>query len=179
MRIQAIAASVVMTILLLASATVVEAAPPLPSSFHGIVKWDNGNNVPEGTIVSAWINGVKYAETESQMDSGDSVYAIDVPGDDLETPGVEGGVEGDSIVFKVGDSTASQTGTWHTGTDVELNLTAPPTAVTLSSFTARSGAALPTELISHSLLALAAAVGLIALIGASDLLVKGAKDEKR
>ncbi len=175
MKGKTISMSVVMIILLIASATVVEAAPPWPSSFYDTVKWNNGNNVPEGTTVSAWINGVKYAETESQMDSGDSVYAIDVPGDDLETTEVEGGVEGDTIVFKVGDSTASQTGTWHTGTDVELNLTAPPTAVTLSSFTAKSGAALPTDLISYSLLALAAAVGLIVLIGASALLIKDAK----
>ena len=174
MRSQAIVASVMMIILLIASATVAEAAPPLPSSFRGTVKWNNGNNVPEGTTVSAWINGVKYAETQSQIDSGDSVYAIDVPGDDLETPGVEGGVEGDTIVFKVGDSTAGQTGTWHTGTDVELNLTATPTAVTLSSFTAKSGAALPTDLISRSLLALAAA-SLIALIGVIALLIKDAK----
>ena len=175
MRSQAIVASVMMIILLIASATVVEAAPPLPSSFRGTVKWNNGNNVPEGTAVSAWINGVKYAETQSQMDAGDSVYAIDVPGDDPDTTGVvEGGVEGNTVVFKVGDSTSSQTGTWHTGTDVDLNLTAPPTAVTLSSFTARSGAALPMELISSSLLALAA-VGLIALMSVGALLVKDAK----
>jgi len=175
MRSQVIVASVVMTILLLASATVVEAIPPLPSSFHGTVKWSNGNNVAEGTTVSAWINGVKYAETQSQMDAGVSVYAIDVPGDDPETTEVEGGVEGNTVVFKVGDSTAGQTGTWHTGTDVELNLTAPPTAVTLSSFTAKSGTALLTDLISRSLLALAAVAGLIGLMAASAILVKDAK----
>ena len=177
MRSQAIVASVMMIILLIASATVVEAAPPLPSSFRGTVKWNNGNNVPEGTTVSAWINGVQYAETQSQMDAGDSVYAIDVPGDDPETTEIEGGVEGDTVVFKVGDSTSSQTRTWYTGTDVELNLTAPPTAVTLFSFTARAGVVRPPDLIPHLLLA--AVTGLIALIGVSALLVKGAEDEKR
>ncbi len=173
MRSQAIVASVMMIILLLASAAVAEAAPPLPSCFRGTVKWSNGNNVPEGTTVSAWINGVKYVETQAQIDAGNSVYAIDVPGDDLETTEVEGGVEGDTIVFKVGDSTANQTATWHTGTDVELNLTATPTTVTLSSFTAKSGVALPKDLISLSLLALAAA-SWIALIGANAL-IKDAK----
>jgi len=174
MRSKVLVASMALTILLLSGPTVVEAMPPLPSSFRGTVKWD-GTNVPAGTVVSAWINGVKYAETQSQMYQGNSVYAINVPGDDPETTGVvEGGVEGDTIVFKVGDSTASPTGTWHTGTDVELNLTAPPTAVTLSSFTARSGAALPTDLISRFLFALAT-IGLIALPAASAILVKDAK----
>jgi len=172
MRGQAIVASVAMIILL--GTTVAEAAPPLPSSFRGTVKWNNGDNVLEGTTVSAWINGVKYAETQSQMDAGDSVYAIDVPGDDPETTEVEGGVEGDTVVFKVGDSTASQTGTWHTGTDVELNLTATPTTVTLSSLTARSGAVLSMGLISRFLLALAV-IGLIALLAASAILAKDAK----
>jgi len=162
------------TILLLFGATLIEAAPPWPSSFYGAVKWD-GTNVAEGTVVSAWINGVKYAETQSQMYQGNSVYAINVPGDDPESTGVvEGGVEGNAIVFKVGDSTASPTGTWYSGTDVELNLTATPTAVTLSSFTARPGVAVPTELTPWFLLALAA-IGLIALLAASAILVKDAK----
>jgi hypothetical protein len=162
-----------LTILLLSGTTVVEAMPPLPSSFHGTVKRD-GTNVAEGTVVSAWINGVKYAETQSQMYQGNSVYAINVPGDDPDTTQVEGGVEGNTIVFKVGDSTASPTGTWHTGTDVDLNLTAPPTAVTLSSFTAKPVAVPPVGFTSRFLLALAV-TGLIALLAASAILVKDAK----
>jgi len=174
MRSQAIVASVVITISLLSHATVGDTPPPLPSSFSGTVKWNNGNNVPDGTAVSGWINGVKYAETQSQMDAGNSVYTIDVPGDDPETTEVEGGVEGSTVVFEVGDSIASQTGTWHTGTDVELNLTAPPTAVTLSSLNARSGVTMSTELTFRSLLALGAA-GLIGWLAASALLAKDAK----
>jgi len=103
--------------------TSIGAVPPsLPSSFYGAVKLD-GANVPDGTIVSAWIRGVKYAQTQTLTYQGDSVYAVRVPGDDAETPGVEGGVEGDTIIFRVGEATAVQTGTWHEGTDVELNLT--------------------------------------------------------
>ena len=97
--------------------------PPLPSSFYGAAKLD-GANVSDGTIVSAWIRGVKYAETQTLTYQGDSVCAIRVPGDDLGTPEVEGGVEGDTIIFKVGEAAATQTGTWHGGTDVEFNLTA-------------------------------------------------------
>ena len=51
-------------VLLALSPTAAEAVPPIPSSFYGTVKL-NGSNVPGGTKVSAWIGGVKYAETET------------------------------------------------------------------------------------------------------------------
>ena len=47
-----------------------------------------------------------------------------------------------------------------------------PTAVTLSSFTATSGAVVPTDLISRSLLALAAVAGLIMLMRVGALLAR-------
>jgi len=168
MRNKAIAVLVVVTTLLLSGITIVEAVPPLPSSFHGTVRWSIGINVSPGIVVSAWINGVKYAETPVQTYLGNSVYALNVPGDDPDTPEVEGGVEGNTVVFKVRDSIADQTGTWHSGTDVELNLTAPPTVVTLSSFTAKSGAVMLTDLVSRSLWALVAVTGLM-LIGVGAL----------
>jgi hypothetical protein len=126
-------ASVLMAamVLLTLSPTVAEAVPPIPSSFYGTVKL-NGSNVPDGTKVSAWIGGVKYAETETTIWEGDSVYSIEVPGDDPETPGKDGGVEGETIVFKIASYTANQTGTWHSGTNVELNLTAAEGTVTVT-----------------------------------------------
>ncbi|MGB9592698.1 MAG: hypothetical protein ACPL7R_01010, partial [Anaerolineae bacterium] len=111
--------------------------PRLPSAFYGTVKL-NGANVPNGTLVSAWINGVKYAETTTFMTTINSeqvsVYTITVPGDDPSTSGVEGGNEGDTVVFRVDTNLTDQTGTWHEGTDVALNLTVncPPTAVSVS-----------------------------------------------
>jgi hypothetical protein len=109
--------------LLLASALTVLAVPPLPSSFYGTVKVD-GANVPGGTIVSAWIDGVKHAETTVSLYADDTVYGLNVPGDDPETPGIQGGVEGDTVVFYIGGLEADQTGTWHSGANVDLNLTA-------------------------------------------------------
>ena len=73
-------------------------APPLPASVWGTVK-AYGLNVSEGTLVSAWIDGVKYVESTTTFAGADSVYTIDVPGDDPETPGIEGGREGDTITF--------------------------------------------------------------------------------
>lgn len=96
--------------------------PPLPSSFYGTVK-ENGENVPVGTTISAWINGVQYGETHTLLYADVSVYAIDVPGDDPSTAGIlEGGIQGDIIVFKIGANLADLTAIWQTGTNNELNL---------------------------------------------------------
>ena len=103
------------------------AVPPIPSSLYGTVKLD-GVNVAPGTTISAWIGGVQYASAASSMYLTDSVYALDIPGDDPSTPAIiEGGVEGSTIVFKIGSFTAVQTAAWHSGSNVELNLTANST----------------------------------------------------
>jgi hypothetical protein len=123
MRIQRRFIVLVLTVgLLLASALTVLAVPPLPSSFYGTVKVD-GANVPVGTTVSAWINGVKYAETTVLLYEGDTVYSLDVPGDDPETPNVEGGISGDAVIFHIDDQGADQTASWQSGTNVNLDLT--------------------------------------------------------
>ena len=84
----------------------------------------DGSNVPTGTIVSAWINGVQYAFGTVQEYLGDTVYSLDVPGDDSSTTGIiEGGVDGDTIVFKIGDFEADQTAIWTVGRNSELNIT--------------------------------------------------------
>ena len=98
--------------------------PPLPSSFYGTLQV-NGEDVQAGTHLSAWIDGVQYAEVSSTEYGGNSVYVITVPGDDASTPGLkEGGVEGETIEFHIENLVAAQTGPWHSGTNVELNLTA-------------------------------------------------------
>jgi hypothetical protein len=100
------------------------AVPPLPSGYFGTVKL-NGVNVRAGVQVTARINGIQYALSPYKIYDGDTVYSLDVPGDDLSTLGViEGGIEGDHIVFYIGDTIADQTGAWHSGTSIQLNLTA-------------------------------------------------------
>jgi hypothetical protein len=98
------------------------AFPPLPSSFYGMVKV-NGVNVPPGMVITAKINGVQYAYTMVGTYQGNTIYSLDVPGDQSDTPVIEGGVEGDTIVFFIGTIQATQTGIWHGGTNVNLNLT--------------------------------------------------------
>jgi hypothetical protein len=98
-----------------------KAFPVLPSSFYGIVQVD-GVNVETGTKIQALINDQVFAESFVQMYVGDSVYSITVPGDDNETNQVDGGREGERIVFVIGNIMADQTGEWHSGTNLELNL---------------------------------------------------------
>jgi hypothetical protein len=105
---------------LLATGTAL-AFPPLPSSFYGTVKV-NGANVPDGTPVKAVIDGQTYGEAQTQTYQGDSVYSLDIKGDDLDTSAIDGGKEGDTIVFMIGKETAEQTGTWQGGTNTNLNL---------------------------------------------------------
>ena len=116
-----------LTILVLIIGTVhfsfqpVLAFPSLPSSFYSNVKVDAAN-VPDGTLVKASINGQVYAEAKTLTYQGDSVYSLDVLGDDSSTTTVEGGHDGDTIVFTIGGKTASQNGTWKGGTITNLNL---------------------------------------------------------
>jgi len=97
--------------------------PTLPSSFWGTVKV-NGQNVPDGTRVSALINGTEYGSALTSMHEGQSFYSLNVLGDNPSTPDVEGGKQGDTVQFKIGALVADQTGTWNMGTVVRINLTA-------------------------------------------------------
>jgi hypothetical protein len=101
----------------------VMAIPALPSSFYGTLKV-NGENVPDGTLVQALINDQVVAQAYTQTYQADSVYALDVPGDDTDTSVQDGGRENDTIKFEIGGALADQTGTWNSGTNVNLNLTA-------------------------------------------------------
>jgi hypothetical protein len=113
----------ILYVFLLSTPTSARAVPPLPSSFYGVVKL-NGANVPDGTLVQAVINEKVIAYSQTQTYQGDSVYALDIPGDDTSTTAVEGGAEGDTISFKIGGILAGQSGVWHMATNVRLDLSA-------------------------------------------------------
>jgi hypothetical protein len=112
------------------------AFPPLPSSLYGKVKVD-GANVPDGTLLEAWINERVVASCITQAYQGDSVYSIDIPGDDTSTQEVEGGVEGDVINFKLAGILVDQTAAWHSGTNqnLDLSVTSEPTSPSQSTAT--------------------------------------------
>ena len=114
---------VITTVLLFFNQALASAMMPvLPSSFWGTVKW-SGANTPLDSVISARINGVQYAATPVMVYNSDTVYSLDVAGDDPETAVIEGGVEGDTITFYVDGLPAGQTAVWHSGTNNEHNLT--------------------------------------------------------
>ena len=98
------------------------AVPPFPHTFYGTVKKD-GANVPDGTVISAWIGGTQYVTTETITSGADSVYTLKVPGEDPETPAKEGGVDGEIISFSVGSQTAAKTVIYSSGSVTQLNIT--------------------------------------------------------
>lgn len=126
---------VLAALLLLLAVQPVQAVPPQPSGFWGFVTF-NGGNVPNGTQVRAFINGVPYAVNSTSTYLGGSFYFFQVNGDDPDTPSIiEGGVNGQTIAFMVGGVWADQTATWQSGTNVQLNLTASsPTDAAVLSF---------------------------------------------
>ena len=97
------------------------AIPGLPSSFYGEVKV-NDAYVSDGTVIRALIGDQVFAEGYTLSYQGASVYTLDIPGDDLDTATLDGGHEGDVIKFEIGGVLADQTGTWHSGTNVSLDL---------------------------------------------------------
>ncbi len=101
---------------------VVQAFPPLPSSFHGRIRL-NGANLPAGTTIQALISDQVYATSTIELYQGDSVYSLIVPGDDPGTAVVEGAQQGSVISFQVNGQLADQTATWQSGTSVALDLT--------------------------------------------------------
>jgi len=104
------------------------AIPPLPSSFYGTVKV-NGENVADGTVIKALINGQVFGTGYTQTYQGDSVYSLDVPGDDSSSTALEGGKHGDVIQFEIAGVLAVETGTWTSATNVNVNLTTSVTAL--------------------------------------------------
>jgi hypothetical protein len=97
------------------------AEPPKPSSFFGYILID-GASVADGTAIKAVVNGLEFTTSAYTFD-GSSAYTFDVPGDDTSTAAiVEGGAENNPIVFTIGTIQADQAGTWHSGTNVMLDL---------------------------------------------------------
>ena len=115
------------------------AIPPLPASFYGKVRI-NSISVPDGTIIQALINDHVIAQAYTQTYLGDSVYALDVRGDDSDTSVIDGGVAGNVIQFKVGSILVDQTATWQSGSNTNIDLSAisstplAPTQATPTAF---------------------------------------------
>ena len=96
---------------------------PLANSFFGVITVD-GSPVPEGTPVSAWVEGAQLASEITQMVAGDSVVVLDVPADVPETPEIEGATPGQLVTFRIGGGDAPETGSWAMAEHVRIDLSA-------------------------------------------------------
>lgn len=81
---------------------------PYQCDFYGVVTVD-GNYVPDGTEVSAWIDSARIQTTTTT----DSLYRLVIPGDYTEK----------AVAFKIGNSYATQIIRWERGREIEANLT--------------------------------------------------------
>ncbi len=77
----------------------------------------NGQDVPDGTVVTAWLESPSAGPwtTTTYTRYGASWYVIDIPADDLSTPDKEGGVAGDQVHFSLNDGSSIPvpgTATW-------------------------------------------------------------------
>ncbi|MBC7235052.1 MAG: VCBS repeat-containing protein [Chloroflexi bacterium] len=93
--------------------------PRLPSAFWGNVL-ANGQNVPQGIRISAWIEGRPIANISAGMYEGASVYVLDIP---AAEPDQAGGEDGQAIRFKIGAIWADQASAWGEGRVEHLDLT--------------------------------------------------------
>ena len=119
------AAGLALTAVLLATGPVFAAPPPLPFSPYSTVKV-NDVNVPNWVVISAQCGGTTFRQTTTVTISGESwYYNLDIPGDDADTSGVkEGCTANETVTFKIGDLTASQTAPWVSGGMSRINITA-------------------------------------------------------
>jgi len=121
------------------------AVPPIPATFSGTVRL-NGVAPGGGVNVTASIGGLSWSTTTFQA-GGDTWYQIDVPGDDPDNPGKDGGEPGDTITFRVGGYSASPSGSWSSGDHLNHNLSAssPPTATPITPTSTPTNTPVPSD----------------------------------
>lgn len=84
-------------------------APMPPFSPYGKVSL-NGENVDLDTVIAAWYDGVQAAEVTPTLYLSETWYALEVPLDDTDTPGIkEGCTPGQVVSFTIGGFPAQQT----------------------------------------------------------------------
>jgi hypothetical protein len=82
-----------------------------PCAFHGTVQV-NGQNVADGTVITATIGNETYTATTT-----DSAYRVVIAQPEGKS------YEGLTVSFKIGAAAVTQTGTWSIGGNVAVNLT--------------------------------------------------------
>jgi hypothetical protein len=117
--------SIVVAVFFLLPAMTFAQGAQLPCRFYGAVQVD-GYDVPDGTVITAIIEGVTYSTTTPEAAYGPSTYVLKI-----EPSAGAFYNYGTQIYFKIDDHVAKETATWESGSNIGLNLTAstapPPT----------------------------------------------------
>lgn len=137
------------------------AQPQLPSTFYGSASID-GQPVPNGTLVRAYIDGVDCTQgtgaSGTFAEGNSAAYVVHV----IHESQKEGcGREGKTVTFRIGDATPSQTAPWRAGPrQLDLNAgsgqpvplpTATPVTPTVPASTpAGTPTASPADLITRT-----------------------------
>lgn len=117
-------ALIICLFLLFAAPSAADGPPVLPSSFHGVTDLLHGN-----VIEACGDHGCYAFTTAFHWEALGVVYRIDVPGDILDTPFLEGATESELLRFSARRSGGELIGFafeiayWHSGTSVLLKLT--------------------------------------------------------
>ena len=117
-KVRLLALLAVVALVLFPAIAFAQGAPQLPCAFHGTVQV-NGANVADGTVITATIGNDTFTTT-----TGNSTYRVVITQPEGKS------YDGLTATFKIGNDTASQTGTWQMGGNVALNLTKGTPGVT-------------------------------------------------
>jgi len=93
-----------------------QGAPQLPCAFHGTVLV-NGQNVADGTVITATIWNDMYTTVTTTTSAGASTYSIVI----FQPEGAD--YAGKTVTFTVDNLTADQTAMWQSGYNIALNIT--------------------------------------------------------
>lgn len=116
-------------VMLIALCAPIAALPPMPPNQFWGTATIGGTPAPDGSIISAKIDGTEYANTTTSDGKYGVVSAFYLPSDNPDTLEKDGGVNGDTIEFYVEGAKANETGTFQWGSVSQLNLTVPPVNV--------------------------------------------------
>jgi len=95
-------------------------------SFAGMAEF-NGSAVPDGTVITAIVEGDEYTTT-TPTGYGASTYAIVI-----QTPSGKYYTEGTEVAFEINGYAAAQTATWQPGQNIRLDLTASTAVIPAAS----------------------------------------------
>ena len=113
--------------------------PPVPSSFHGEIHFFDSPPLAGVDTVQVFVPGIVDPSATATIGTDGSIlfYALNVPGDIVGTPTKEGGLENETLTFKINGRMVA-TAVWHGGTSVQLNLH-PPQALPGGPYTGTAG----------------------------------------